>query len=317
MDQDLPTPTPSPPQEFLQAILDSLPQHIAVLDSAGTITLVNRAWRRFASENAGDGHSSDYLAYLGSNYLNVCRAVTGPEAEQAARVVRSISEVLQGSLPDFSLEYPCHSPTEQRWFILNVTPLEGGDIGAVVSHLDITSRVLQEQEIERLARIDPLTGLANRRFFFEQSAPILASSRRHGRDLCLMFIDLDDFKEINDTLGHSAGDAVLSEVAARLKNQARASDLVARLGGDEFMVLLEAPVRNVAQIVATRYQVALRAPIAVAGTVIHPTTSIGIAAYTTDVENIEDLIGRADGAMYRAKRLDSGIYMHSAESFTD
>lgn len=120
----------------LQAIIDALPEHIAVLDSSGTIVMINAAWRRFARAN---GDKDLRKTGVGVNYLQVCQ--TGPQGVDGAavRAARELQHVLEGESPGFSLEYPCHSPTEKRWFLMNVAPVGGSDFGAVVSHINITA----------------------------------------------------------------------------------------------------------------------------------------------------------------------------------
>lgn len=124
-------------RQRLQDVLDALPEHVAVLDTDGTITMVNAAWTRFAKAN-GD-HDLTH-AGVGSNYLKACQ--TDPRDEdglQAEKARLGIKSVLEGSATSFSLQYPCHSPTEQRWFVMNVAPIPGREAGAVVSHINITS----------------------------------------------------------------------------------------------------------------------------------------------------------------------------------
>jgi two-component system CheB/CheR fusion protein len=118
----------------LQSILDCLPEHVAVLDPEGTITMVNAAWRRFSLAN-GDQDLS--RSGPGSNYLQACG--TGDSIEGVESAARGLRAVLDGSLPSFSMEYPCHSPTEKRWFVMNVAPVPGPNFGAVVSHVNVTS----------------------------------------------------------------------------------------------------------------------------------------------------------------------------------
>jgi two-component system CheB/CheR fusion protein len=118
----------------LQSILDCLPEHVAVLDPDGTITMVNAAWRRFSLAN-GDLDLS--RSGPGSNYLQACG--TGDSIEGVESAARGLRAVLDGSLPSFSMEYPCHSPTEKRWFVMNVAPVPGPNFGAVVSHVNVTS----------------------------------------------------------------------------------------------------------------------------------------------------------------------------------
>ena len=126
----------------LQAIIDALPEHIAVLDQAGTIMMVNAAWRRFAKAN---GDSDLSKSGIGINYLNVCQAGNHEDGSIATLASRGLRSVLEGSSPSFTLEYPCHSPTEQRWFVMNVAPVMGDNIGAVVSHVNISSWYLKDR----------------------------------------------------------------------------------------------------------------------------------------------------------------------------
>jgi two-component system CheB/CheR fusion protein len=120
----------------LQAILDSLPEHIAVLDPKGMILLVNRAWRDFAEVNGERGlvHTGP-----GTNYLNACQVKEGPDADSANSVKQGISDVLTGKLTDFSMTYPCHSPTEKRWFLMHAAPVGYAGGGVVVSHVNVTA----------------------------------------------------------------------------------------------------------------------------------------------------------------------------------
>ena len=119
----------------LQAIIDALPEHIAVLDVDGTISLVNAAWIRFARAN---GDRDMRQSGPGANYFDACLPGPGPDGENATDAVRGLRQVLEGSAPSFTMEYPCHSQTEQRWFAMHVVRVAGPGFGAVVSHVDIT-----------------------------------------------------------------------------------------------------------------------------------------------------------------------------------
>jgi diguanylate cyclase (GGDEF)-like protein len=152
------------------------------------------------------------------------------------------------------------------------------------------------------ARHDPLTGLANRKFFYERAVAELSRSQRDNSHLGLLLIDLDHFKEINDTLGHGAGDELLRTVAGRLKETLRGSDVVARLGGDEFAVLLcDLPSPEVSDQVAEDMLRVLAEPIDYDGLRMSVEGSIGIAVYPHDGTTVEDLLRHADVAMYQAK----------------
>jgi two-component system CheB/CheR fusion protein len=120
----------------LQTVIDALPEHIAVIDPTGRIVLVNAAWRRFAQAN---GDSELARSGPGSNYLDVCEACGTEGGDYASRAIKGIRDVLGGVLPKFAMEYPCHSPDEQRWFVMNVAPVLSQGYGAVISHVNITS----------------------------------------------------------------------------------------------------------------------------------------------------------------------------------
>ena len=133
-------------EQLGRAILASHPAHIAVLDHEGRIVAVNPAWERFAREN-GAGDRSD----IGTNYLDVCGCATGPFSDEAAAVVEGIGAVLERRIPLFELEYPCHSRSEQRWFLLVAAPLNYHGGGAVISHVNITARKQQEDQLRMRA----------------------------------------------------------------------------------------------------------------------------------------------------------------------
>lgn len=126
----------------LRAVLNSLRAHVAVLSRNGEIVEVNQAWLDFAKNNGGPG--SDAVG-AGVNYLDVCRRASGPFSNEAPEALRGIEEVMAGALPHFELEYPCHSPDEERWFLMNATPLATEEGGAVVLHVDITARKAAEE----------------------------------------------------------------------------------------------------------------------------------------------------------------------------
>lgn len=167
---------------------------------------------------------------------------------------------------------------------------------------DITDKKMAEEHTH-LAYHDPLTGLPNRRRLVERIEHALTQARRHQRLLALLFLDLDYFKEINDTLGHDAGDAVLLVVAQRLARCVRQDDTLSRLGGDEFVVLLSEIVdANDARSVAEKIKAELALPFCLGGKTLALSGSIGISLYPEDGTEAQVLIGRADAAMYQAKR---------------
>ena len=184
---------------------------------------------------------------------------------------------------------------------------------------DITRRKDAEEQVRRLAYFDTLTGLPNRLLFTEQLIKAVAHAERHGQQLAIMFIDLDDFKRVNDTLGHGAGDDLLKQIGARLSSSIRGLDVVtrsgfddngntlARLGGDEFIVLLNNVQEAVdAGSVARRLVNALTEPVTLLGNELYVSCSVGVATYPGDGTDIETLLMNADTAMYRAKEAGRG-----------
>jgi diguanylate cyclase (GGDEF)-like protein len=178
---------------------------------------------------------------------------------------------------------------------------------------DITRRKDAEEQIRRLAYYDSLTGLPNRLLFLEQVSRAIAHAGRHEQQLAVIFIDLDNFKRVNDTLGHSAGDELLRSTSTRLSQVLRGQDMlsrhaedsghsIARLGGDEFIVLLNGLQRpEDAALVAQRLVAALAQPMMVQGTEVFVGGSLGVAIYPNDGNDVETLMMHADTAMYRAK----------------
>jgi diguanylate cyclase (GGDEF)-like protein/PAS domain S-box-containing protein len=184
------------------------------------------------------------------------------------------------------------------------------------SHLmmatDVTARRRAEAEIQRLAYYDTLTQLPNRRLLTDRLRQSLASVSRSGSHGAVLFIDLDDFKRVNDTRGHLLGDQVLIEAAARLKGCLRAEDTIARVGGDEFVAILERLDTDARQAAARadeaaqRVMSALSRPLEVPGLRFHSSASIGVAMFGRVDDRVEDVLMHADSAMYRAKAAGRG-----------
>ena len=186
-----------------------------------------------------------------------------------------------------------------------------------VNEVAVLSRRLQdsvhslrarEQELSYQAFHDPLTGLANRALFRDRLEHALELSRRSGRNLAVLFLDLDDFKVVNDNLGHDAGDRLLMVVAERIKSCVRPGDTTARLGGDEFAVVLS-EVNDIddAVLVAERVVEAFGQPFSI-GTVVHMGVSAGVVLRNDSSQGAEDLVRDADTAMYTAKSRGGGQY---------
>jgi diguanylate cyclase (GGDEF)-like protein/PAS domain S-box-containing protein len=180
---------------------------------------------------------------------------------------------------------------------------KGGFIGYRGVGRDITDRKTAEIRILHLASHDGLTGLPNRVMFSELLNLTIRSVQRQGHKLAVLFIDLDRFKFVNDTLGHDAGDALLKDVARRMKECLRSSDVVGRLGGDEFVVLVpQVNEPNEAATVARKILSAVAMPLLIAGQECRVTASIGISLYPLDADDEQSLMQNADTAMYHAKK---------------
>ena len=269
-----------------------------MLDASGVITLVNEAWRQFALENS----SVPTRTGVGTHYLDVCRASTGPGSKEAAAFADGVRGVLEGRSALFQLEYPCHAPTENRWFVGRVTPLKGTEPGAVVSHMNVTDRKLVEFELARLAATDSLTGLPNRRFFLDTANREVDRVRRFGVPAAVAMIDADNFKGINDTYGHAAGDDALRHLAASFKASLREVDVLARLGGEEFAVLLPGTDESGAHRVAEKMRTALSSePVLTGQHTFRLTASFGTTDLLPSDFDITDALRRADAALYSAK----------------
>jgi diguanylate cyclase (GGDEF)-like protein/PAS domain S-box-containing protein len=210
---------------------------------------------------------------------------------------------------------------DYRWVENQFTPIRDA-AGRLIELegllIDVTERKAAEAKILHLARTDQLTGLANRATFMERLRQAFAASRRGASAFALLSLDIDRFKEINDTLGHPAGDQLLAIVAERLRTSVRESDIVARLGGDEFAVLqFDLDDGSDAGALAGKIRDALAAPVTLSGNVVSITASIGIATYTPEIATPDDMLAQADVALYRAKEEGRDQYRFHTEELDD
>ncbi len=190
------------------------------------------------------------------------------------------------------------------WLMANVVRQPQGEISHYIfSTIDITDRKKSEQRIRFLADHDTLTELPNRSLCHERLRMATQHAQRSGKKVAVLFIDLDGFKEVNDSLGHHVGDGLLRSVAGRLTDAVRAGDTVSRLGGDEFVVVLDGvlDVNEVAHIVEERLMPLIRSPYVIEGADVQISCSLGIAIYPDDAVDIDELMRQADTAMYQAK----------------
>ena len=303
-------------EAYTRSILDSVSEQIAVIDQDGVIVRVNESWRRFSLENSSEPGKPAPHTDIGTNYLHVCRVSSGNSAEESKAAYQGIESVLKGRATSFCMVYPCHSADQQRWFNMQVSPLGGHKRGAVIVHTNITERMRMERDIRELAFHDSLTQLPNRRLLSDRLNHAMAANKRSGLYGALMFLDLDDFKPLNDAHGHGVGDLLLIAAADRLKACVREMDTVARFGGDEFVVILSELVADkeesavLAKGVAEKIRIALAEPYHLIirrhgvtdMTVTHCcTASIGVALFMSREVSPDEVYKCADAAMYLAK----------------
>ena len=192
--------------------------------------------------------------------------------------------------------------------------VDGRPAGRVWSFRDITDRRQAEERIHVLAYQDPLTELPNRALFRDRMKQATAHADRAGKAIALLFLDLDNFKAINDSLGHSAGDSLLKQIAARMRECVRDTDTISRQGGDEFLVMLtELAGTDPVTPIVEKLMAQLQAPFEIEGTELTTSVSIGIASYPTDGEDFDTLLKKADTAMYRAKASGRNTYRFFGE----
>jgi diguanylate cyclase (GGDEF)-like protein/PAS domain S-box-containing protein len=249
------------------------------------------------------GISRDELIGMGS-----LAALTNPDDLEFVR--EGLVRVARGEIPTFRIEFRLRGADgRERWVDLTTSTVEGADgepLYRISQIQDIDARRRGEEQLRHLADHDPLSGLFNRRRFHEELERELRLSAARGGRGAVLLIDLDNFKAVNDTLGHAAGDAVIARVGAALAERLRTGDVTARLGGDEFAVILRrvtaAEAEQVATEVLDHVQAALDSEEDGAGV----TLSIGVAPFAGDGHDADALVKAADEAMYRAKGAGGG-----------
>lgn len=289
-------------RENLHRLLNSMAEAAYGIDTNGDCTFVNQSFLRimgYRDEDEVLGKNMHELIHHtradGSAYpMGECKIYRAFQTNQAANVYDEVFWRKDGT--GIPVEYWSH-PIET----------DGEVIGSIVTFVDITQRKMAENEIHRLAFYDSLTGLPNRRLLLDRLQHALVSTTRSGRHGAIMFIDLDNFKVINDTKGHDSGDVILIETARRLQSCVREGDTVARLGGDEFVVMLEDLGTQVKQAAAHAEDVGekirdnLNQPYVLDGNEYRSTASIGISLFVDRTSSADTLLKNADIAMYQAK----------------
>ncbi len=291
-------------EERYRTILEEMADSYYEVDLAGHFTFVNDTMCRQL------GYSRDELT--GASFrINVVK-------EDIDYIYKAFDQIYKTGDPKRNIAYRIHHRDGTIRFVENSAfPMrnrEGVIIGFRGIGRDVTERRLTEEKIQYLATHDFLTELPNRMMFGHLLHQAVQTAKRYQKQFAVLFIDLDGFKEINDRMGHEAGDRLLKEIAARLKNNLRAADVAARMGGDEFVLLME-EVTDSASVatVARKINDGIAQPFIIHGLEQRITASIGISLYPNDGQDGQTLLTRADQAMYAAKAKGKNHYQFYAE----
>ncbi|GHA20906.1 putative bifunctional diguanylate cyclase/phosphodiesterase [Oceanisphaera arctica] len=277
-----------------ELLLKSTAEGILSLDIQGRVTFANPAARRLL------GYQHDELLGIQFSAIRGVEEAILPFENSELHLACLARRSIQDDQQWFSRRDGDRFPVE---FTANPINDQGSDCpGMVLVFQDISERKQSEQQLAYLAQYDPLTGLANRDMFLKLLHQALSRTDRHQHTLALLFLDLDRFKQVNDTLGHEAGDQLLKLAAQRLQSRIRDGDTISRLGGDEFTVILEEVDHSRGPaVVAQKLIDVLAEPFMIKGHEVFIGTSIGIALYPNSADNAHALLKCADMAMYQAK----------------
>lgn len=269
--------------------LDTLPVGVLVTDDQPKVLAVNQEWHTLTGLNAADS--------LGDGWLAVIDPVDRP------RLRSNLERVLLGRRAAMSGDYGLVGGDTQRWLRWRFRSREDGARGLVMAVIDVTADQERQAKLLHRATHDGLTGLVSRSEFLASVERALRRRARHPGKVVVVFIDLDDFKRVNDGGGHLLGDRVLATTGRRLREAVRPEDIVARVGGDEFAVLCDDVVDATdTTLLGERIRAALDIPFEVDGHEWQLGATIGIAVADTTERSAEAVIDAADRAMYEAKR---------------
>lgn len=297
-------------RDNLQLLLDSIAEGAYGVDNDGNCTFVNRAFLRLL----GYRNPNDIIGRNVHKLIHHTRPTGEPYPESECRIYNAFRSLQQINMTDEVFWCKDGSPIPVELWSYPIFK-NGGVIGAIVTFIDITTRKKAEEEIHNLAFYDALTHLANRRLLNDRLNQALAASKRSGFYGAVLFLDLDNFKPLNDTHGHDAGDLLLIEVGRRIKSCVREVDSVARFGGDEFVAMIrdldidQAMAAKKAGIIAEKIRVLLAEPYLITvqqeentknQVTHHCTASIGVVVFNSKMDQ-DDILKWADMAMYKAK----------------
>ena len=280
---------------LFRAMIDQVPDYLFVKDTESRFVVANRAVAADLDARPED--------VIGKTDFEL------HPPERATKFFNDEQQVMRSGQPMIDIEeYIIEGNGQRKYLLTSKVPLRNDRnevIGLVGISRDVTARKRAEDEVHFLAHHDALTRLPNRALFMDRLGQAILSAERNDRWVAVAFVDLDNFKMINDGLGHAAGDELLKAVANRMVASVRSTDTVVRLGGDEFVLLLLDQPANTAAISATLEKVrsAIGQPIELEGQTIQVTCSTGLATFPNDGIDPESLVKNADAAMYQAKAL--------------
>ncbi|MCZ6666063.1 MAG: EAL domain-containing protein [Gammaproteobacteria bacterium] len=294
-------------KEYTAHIVQNSPSYIVGIDPDGICVSINDSGCRIS------GYTREQI--VGKNFWRI--VYPGDKYAQVERLFR-IFDVTEG-VKDYEMTIETESGESRviSWTSVNRYDDDGKLLEIIGVGQDITDLKRSQAELEELAHHDPLTGLPNRLYLAVRLELALERAKRRSSSGALLFLDLDHFKNINDSLGHYAGDELLIQAAARLRQCVRLEDTVARIGGDEFTLLLEDITSLLhATRVAEKILSAFDEPFEIEGRELHVTPSIGISIYPRDGESIDVLLRNADAAMYKAKGRGRNAFAVYTEAMT-
>jgi diguanylate cyclase (GGDEF)-like protein/PAS domain S-box-containing protein len=283
-------------KEHALVTLDSIGDAVITTNSAGTITFLNQGAERLTG-----WEMSEALGQSMNDVFTVVHATTREAIADPMALAMQESRV--GDLPGTCILI--RRDEKEMYIEDSAAPIQEGNgkvTGAVIVFRDVSAQRKAAEQMMHASQHDFLTGLPNRLLLEDRLGQAIALAERHSGEVAVLYVDLDRFKRVNDSLGHLVGDKLLQSIAERMQGQVRTPDTVSRQGGDEFVVVLqEVRSRQGVEVVAQRILQAIAAVHAIGEHGVHVTASIGVALYPEDGLDAETLMKRADAALYEAK----------------
>lgn len=285
-----------------RSIIENIDEGYCEVDPNGNITFFNNRMRDIL------GYSREELT--GMNTASLL------EEKDIEEVFEHFADVYETDAPQ--PEFTCQIRRKDgTWKFVGLTPTvikdsQGDKTGLRSIVRDVDRQKKYEESLIYLAYHDALTGLKNRKAFYEQLQDALYHAKRYGTEVALIYIDIDKFKKVNDTLGHEIGDVLLLEIRDRLQGSLRKTDFISRIGGDEFVVLVDNPNQIHPAVIAKKIVKKLSEPYNLKGnTIDYISSSVGISIFPTDAVDMDSLVKKADQAMYMAKKMRNGYVSYS------